>query len=1061
MLLAGCLCSCSGEARKQSHLRRGDQFFAAEKFPEAQLEYLSALQFTPPDVGALRRLGHISLANGALPRAYAYYSKAFALQPANPEPLAKIARVVLLLGEKQEAQKQAAEALVRMPGNGEALLVLADAIGNDDDAHVAEQALWETRAHPTAASHLAWSRIALYRGDSLWAESELRQALQADPRFAEAQLALAKLEAAQGHPDASRLEFSRALELAPLRSEAPIAYARFLLDVDGSGAAQAYLEKINERAPDFLFGWQLQAELAFAEKQWERATHALEKVFAYDGDSIPARLLESEISLTVGEPTKAVGTLERLVAAFPDVPLLNYRLARAYLANNQADEAESVLQKALARTPDFGSAILLLAQVKVEKGDPAFAAPLLQRLLEKQPALSTARLLLAQAYQASGRGDEAIAVLREETERNPQSADAFVALGEILHRNDHVAEARAAFQRASELDPAALQPWAALVELDLATGDFAAATARVESRLREAPRLAPAHFLLGKIAYAQKNWAAAEQALSATLALDPHLAGAAELLVSTHLAAENVPLAVERLQRELQRDPANEQNLTTLALLYHSTGQFEPARDVYEKLLALNPASRAALNNLAFLYADHFRQFDRAYELARRARLLQPGDPAVADTLGWVLFRQARYPEAFTLLREAALRLPDNPEAQAHFGTVSYMMDKLDLARTAFAKAAAAPGDSAGKTEAARWLAFLDTNSGEARDFSVQQLEALVQERPEDVIARTRLGEAYEREGLVVQAAAAFEKALNANPNLVSAMVRLAKLYAGPIAKPAQALALAKRARELAPTDPKITAVLGRIASQLGQFAWAYNLLQMSTRDRPEDVALLFDFACATYGVGKTQEARALLQRVVAAAPPPPIASEADVYLRLLTLAERPEELGAHEEEISRLRQAHPDSLPAAMVFAAWQKVKGQPQAAAATYGELLRRFPDFAPAQHSLASILAEDESQLDRAYELATKARQAMPADPAVARLLGELCVRRKQYPYGAQLLQESAKAAPLDPRGLYFLAVAWLNTDQTSEAQSAFERALQAGLAEPLATLAKKAVGNLKPD
>ena len=49
-----------------------------------------------------------------------------------------------------------------------------------------------------------------------------------------------------------------------------------------------------------------------------------------------------------------------------------------------------------------------------------------------------------------------------------------------------------------------------------------------------------------------------------------------------------------------------------------------------------------ALNNLAVLYSDDLGQLDKAYDLAKKAREVAPNDPHIADTLGWILYKEGR-----------------------------------------------------------------------------------------------------------------------------------------------------------------------------------------------------------------------------------------------------------------------------------------------------------------------------------------------------------------------------------------------------------------------------------
>ena len=139
-----------------------------------------------------------------------------------------------------------------------------------------------------------------------------------------------------------------------------------------------------------------------------------------------------------------------------------------------------------------------------------------------------------------------------------------------------------------------------------------------------------------------------------------------------------------------------------LAQIYEKVNDFPKAREVYERLLSVNPDSLYALNNLAYLYAERLDQLDKAYDLAQKARSLQPADPSIADTLGWILYKKGDYQQALTLLQESARKLPNNPEIQFHLGMASYMMGDMDDARTAFRQAAAAANDFPGKDEVQR-----------------------------------------------------------------------------------------------------------------------------------------------------------------------------------------------------------------------------------------------------------------------------------------------------------------------------------------------------------------------
>jgi uncharacterized protein HemY len=147
------------------------------------------------------------------------------------------------------------------------------------------------------------------------------------------------------------------------------------------------------------------------------------------------------------------------------------------------------------------------------------------------------------------------------------------------------------------------------------------------------------------------------------------------------------------------------------------------------------------------------------------------------------------------------------------------------------------------------------------------------------------------------------------------------------------------------------------------------------------------------------------------------------------------------------------------MVQAALDVQHGQVKAATQMYNDILRRLPDFAPAQKRLAALYAQDPSTVVAAYDLATKARKTFPDDPELAELLGRLSYEKKEYPRAVQLLQESARKKSLGADSLFYLGMSQLQARQRTEARGALNEALTDGLQEPLATEAKRALADLQ--
>jgi uncharacterized protein HemY len=167
----------------------------------------------------------------------------------------------------------------------------------------------------------------------------------------------------------------------------------------------------------------------------------------------------------------------------------------------------------------------------------------------------------------------------------------------------------------------------------------------------------------------------------------------------------------------------------------------------------------------------------------------------------------------------------------------------------------------------------------------------------------------------------------------------------------------------------------------------------------------------------------------------------------------------AAEGELQKELQSNPEYVPALMDQAALLAQRGDAKAATEAYSNILRRLPDFAPAQKRLAALYAQDPSKVAAAYDLAMKARKTFPDDPDLSQLLGRLSYEKKEYPRAIQLLQESARKRPLDANSLFYLGMSQLQARQKTEAQGVLNQALVAGLQEPMATEAKRALADLQ--
>ena len=709
------LSGCSSEQKQARLLAQAERDYASGAYDKAKIDYMKVLRLNQSNATAFARLGQIWLEEGAPLRAGAFLKKAEEIAPTDSDTRLRLARVYLAIGQSAEARKEVVAVLQQSPAKGDALVLLTEMAYTPEEISAAEQAIAKFPNRETPSCHLAGANLALRKKDLLAAQKAISQALALAPNSPDAHQAMGILNLLQKNPKGAAEEFKAAAELAPLRSSIRMTYAEYTRQTEGGEAASAFLRSLTAKAPDFLPAWTLLGRIAFSEKKYDQALSDLENVFSRDPENIDARLLQSDVWLARRETKKAVAELEKLDKAFPGLPQVKYRFAQACLQDNKPAQAATALDQALAVNPNYAEAILLRAEVNLRTGHAPAAISALEAVLKSNADFKQAQLLLADAYRVSGRFDDAASIFRQQIETRPNAPEPYFFLGLTQLQQDKMEEARKSFEKMLEVSPDNLLAVEQLVNLDLKARDFAAATHRVQAQLEKHPDRAASYILEGRLRMAQTEWKEAESALNKALELDPNAAAAYDMLVSSYLATNQLPEAVRELEVVLAKSPRNQSALMTLATILEKQKDYPKARTAYEKLLAFNPNFVPALNNLSYLCSEYLNQPDKAYELAQKARTLDPGNAAVADTLGWAAYKRGDYPQALTLLQESAGKLGTNPEIQYHLGMAHYMMGQADAARTTLQKAVAAPEDFPGKAEAQSRLALLGDASGDVR----------------------------------------------------------------------------------------------------------------------------------------------------------------------------------------------------------------------------------------------------------------------------------------------------------------------------------------------------------
>jgi tetratricopeptide (TPR) repeat protein len=1062
-LLAAVGTGCSSkETKAAKHLERANRYFDAKDYDKAEIEYRNVLNNSQSDRSAIRQLGFIYYEQGKLPQAFALLQKAKELEPDNLDVRQKLGAFHLVGRKFEEARKEAEFIIAKQPSNEEALILLSNATATRQEIEEAFKRLENLRSQSEnkAGFHLALGTLHFRTNGLTQAEAAFRKALALNPKSGGAHIALGHLAFLQNDRPQAEQFFAKAASLAAPRSPDGMQIVDFKIRTGDLEAAKKLLEGVLDRAKDYLPARARLADIAFAEKKYEECEALIKQVLSRDEANFDAHMLSGRVKMVQGKATEAITQFERLNTVYPRVPQTHFQLGVAYLLAQDQAKAVTSLQQSLALNPGFTEASLLLAELNIRRGDPGSAISAMNQLISQRRGYPQANLVLANAYRARNNLPEAAAIYQKLTEAMPKNAQMPLMLGQVLRQQNKNLEARQAFERARQLGPDSFAPVEQLVSLDISEKQYPAAMQRVREQIAVTPKAPEPLFLLAQVYLAQTNFPEAEVTLIKALELNPDFLPAAMGLAKLYVDSKKHQQGLDRLQAILTKDPKRLDARMLVGMIHGEMKDYEAARSAYEMLLEIDPKYVAALNNLAYLYTERLGQLDKAYELARRALDLRPDDPAMADTLGWILYKRGEYSRALTILTKSADKLPTEPEALFHLGMTHYMLVEEEPARIALERALQLNKDFPGKSEVAELLAVLSIDPKTADAKVLTDLEKQLTQRPGDPVLLAKVAAIYQRQGSVGKAVQTYEQALKVNSNNVPVLVRLAELYHGPLKNTAKAMERAKAARALAPDDAHIGLILGRLAHQAGDDQWAASLLQVSVSKLPGQPDALHDLAWCYYNIGRLREAETTMQGALQAGDGPfSKAEEARLFLTIHSLASDQGKLRAAATQINDLLRTNANYLPAQAAAALLHQQQGNFQAARQSYEAILTRYPLFTPANKHLAAIYLQQNTELQKAFDYGVKARTAYPEDSEVARTLGIISYRRGDYRRAIDLLAESSRKRPNDAELFYNLGLAHHQLKQVAPTKEAMNKAVALNGTATFAEDAKKILAELK--
>ena len=433
-----------------------------------------------------------------------------------------------------------------------------------------------------------------------------------------------------------------------------------------------------------------------------------------DPDNMQAHRISAIQAVKKNELETALGHMERIMDLGGDADFDSLAAMAGNLPPAQQQELLDLYRQLEQRHPENPELQYSIALLMKVTGEPQQALAKLEPLLDSKPNFQPALILKGDLLYQTGEKRQALDHLLRNTRRFPDNRQMGTLYGRMLIGEGELQTAQDEFRRLVKRFPdvPGLRLSHALVALE--NGQTALAEEELTRLIEQGHHTDEAHYYLGRIADEENN---TEQAIGFYNNVEkgnyyfPALARASELmaeqgdldeaLAAIHELRENNPdqdenfrlleinLLLDREQDERALEAANEAleaypgNIRiryARAMLLDSMDKPEQAEQDLRMIIEEQPDNAVALNALGYILTTRSDRYDEARAYIERALAIDPENPAILDSMGWVLYLQGETGKARDYLSRAWEAYAD-PEVAAHFGEVLWQTGEREQAR--------------------------------------------------------------------------------------------------------------------------------------------------------------------------------------------------------------------------------------------------------------------------------------------------------------------------------------------------------------------------------------------
>jgi tetratricopeptide (TPR) repeat protein len=688
-------------------------------------------------------------------------------------------------------------------------------------------------------------------------------ALQIDPRFAEAHYQLGETSLKLKDYNRAYAELARATDLAPGNYSAQADLANLLISARDLKQAQPHLDVLREKQPDSSDTHLAWANLYAAQGDLNAALQETQKAVAADPNHADSYLNLAILQLRTNQYDPAEASLKKAAALAPKQMNVQLALGGFYQGRNRFPEAEAQFKHAIDVDPKDPAPYASYVRLLMTEGKKVDAESFLKQSKNGFPDNSEGYRMLGDFYFADNELDKATAEYGALYHDHPKDLQVKKNYIQLLILKSRIDEATKLDDEILKGNPHEADALVFRGEIQLHNGDANGSVDSLQQAIKNDPNNGVAHYQLGLALEAQNNSAQAESEMRQAVTLRPDITEAQRSLAGLQMQQKDFDGLAQTAVQIIHMAPNSPDGYLMRALADMNRQQYSGADQDLHKAAELAPASPAPYVQMGNLHALQ-KQYAVAIKFYQQAL---EHDPASTDALQGMMNTYLAEKQVDQAIAAAKAQISKTPNSSGFYDLLgTALFQKKDFAAADAALHKSIELDK-GNSDALVKLAQTQAAEGSTSD-ALATYQQSIKDHPKEVSFYILAGMLYESQGNWDQAKNLYQQALNLQPNNPLASNNLAYVMLQQGGNVDVALAMAQTARRGMPDSPNAADTLGWAYYQKGVYQSAIDMFQESLRlnekrGGADDATVHYHLALAYQKLNQVSQARQQLERVL------------------------------------------------------------------------------------------------------------------------------------------------------------------------------------------------------